>query len=158
MIFVTVGTHKFDALVKKVDQLVLEAKESDAFSQEIVFQIGSGEYEPKSGPFFRYKPGLAEDLEKASLVITHGGTGSVLSMTKLGKPFVAIVNDDLADNHQKEFLEAITNRAPITWFESPSRVTTLSELLTAKAVSFEDLNFGSLTQDLNDFLSPRPQS
>lgn len=150
MIFVTVGTHKFDALIRCVDELLVASREK---VDDVIFQIGSGEYIPKSGEYFRYLPSLIEHLERASLVITHGGTGSVLPLTRMAKPFVAVVNDDLADNHQREFLKILSERSAIVWYEGPDAISSLDDILQAKSVSFADFKFDSLSDDLNGFLS-----
>ena len=73
-IFVTVGTFKFDSLIKKVDSLA----EYTGFN--IVCQIGEGLYLPKHCKYFRFKNSISEFVEKADIIITHAGAGTVYSL------------------------------------------------------------------------------
>jgi len=78
MIFVTVGTHEqpFDRLVKEVDRL----KGEKLVENDIFIQTGYSAYQPQ---FCRYKDfipfqEMMERMREADLVITHGGTGSIM--------------------------------------------------------------------------------
>ena len=102
-IFVTIGTGKFEALVKEIDTIALELKD------KITVQIGSGEYIPKNCKWFRFAPNLASYYNTADLIISHGGPGTVFEILETGKRFVACANVDRTDpKHQVEFLEAIS--------------------------------------------------
>lgn len=56
---------------------------------------------------FAFKPSLASDMAAASLVVTHGGAGSVLEALRSGVPTVVVVNGGLMDNHQTELATAL---------------------------------------------------
>ena len=105
MIFVTVGTWKFDALIEQVDLLIKEGR----IKEDVLFQIGKGNYIPKNGKYFRYKPSIEQKLDTADLVISHGGTGTVLFLLKADKPFIAVPNPNVAGNHQYEFLKKLSD-------------------------------------------------
>jgi len=105
MIFVTVGTWKFDALIEQVALLIKEGR----IKEDVLFQIGKGNYIPKNGKYFRYKPSIEQELDTADLVICHGGTGTVLFLLKADKPFIAVPNPNVADNHQYEFLKKLSD-------------------------------------------------
>lgn len=98
MIFCTVGTTDFDPLVKAVDALAPE------LGEEVVFQIGQGVYEPQHGRWFRLRPSIDDLLAEASLVIGHGGFGTVIEVISLGKAFVSVPNPDRYDRHQEQIL------------------------------------------------------
>jgi len=104
MIFVTVGTWKFDALIEQVALLIKEGR----IKEDVLFQIGKGNYIPKNGKYFRYKPSIEQELDTADLVICHGGS-TVLNLIKKNKPFIAVPNPDVADNHQYEFLKKLSD-------------------------------------------------
>lgn len=90
MIFITVGSQKFpfDRLLEKTDALV-----ADGTIREPVFaQTGSSAYRPQHYEWSAFL-GHDEFMEKeksADLVLTHGGTGSIVSALKLGCKVVAV--------------------------------------------------------------------
>ncbi len=78
MIFVTVGTHEqqFDRLVEALDRLKGENK----LTQRVFIQTGYSKYQPQHcdyADFIGYHQ-MLENIKKAEIVITHGGTGSVM--------------------------------------------------------------------------------
>lgn len=120
MIFVTVGTTHFDPLIQAVDALAIEGRLADS----VLFQIGSGRYEPRGGEFFRFKPSIDHELASADLVITHGGI-TVLSLLASRKRFVAVANTALADNHQSRYLELLGNRSSMIWTDCVDNLSVL---------------------------------
>jgi beta-1,4-N-acetylglucosaminyltransferase len=103
MIFVTVGTGKFEALVKEIDKIAVKLKD------KIVIQIGSGNYIPKNCKWFKFAPNLQKYYKEANLIIAHGGPGTVFEILDTGKKFIACANRDRTDpRHQVEFLENIS--------------------------------------------------
>lgn len=56
---------------------------------------------------YRFKPSIREDMQGASLIISHAGAGSIFESLRLNKPLVVVVNTALADNHQVELAEAM---------------------------------------------------
>ncbi|XP_014285503.1 UDP-N-acetylglucosamine transferase subunit ALG13 [Halyomorpha halys] len=108
-VFVTVGTTKFDKLVKSVtDPEVINALKKRG-CRHIKLQIGNGlmpENDKLSNEikieFYRFKESIREDIENADLVISHGGAGCCIETLEAGKPLVAVINEDLMNNHQIE--------------------------------------------------------
>ena len=81
MIFITLGSQKFqfNRLLKAVDELKTD--------EEIYAQIGYSDYKPIN---YKYKEFLDRDefsevMNKADIVITHGGTGAIIGAVKKGK-------------------------------------------------------------------------
>lgn len=147
MIFVTVGTTMpFDELIQAVDEL----SGSGALSEPVVCQIGTSGYEPKNCEYFRFKPGIEDWVEKASLVIGHGGTGTVLSLLAARKKFIAVTNPRGAEDHQAQFLSRLSKSVSILWTRD---VTQLGELIE-RAREFEAGPFEGerLADDLCRFL------
>lgn len=109
VVFVTVGTTRFEALIRAVDSVeVLRALREKGYTR-VVVQIGQGQYEPFGGAataeglaleWYRLKPSIAGDMERASLVISHGGYGSLMESLTLRKNVIAVINDQLMGNHQ----------------------------------------------------------
>ena len=117
MIFVTVGTTHFDALIHAVDDLAGSGK----LSGPVVFQIGAGKYEPINGAFFRFKPSIDAELAEADLIVTHGGA-TVFSLLAQRKRFVAVANTSLDGNHQARFLAFLGARSSMVWSDDPATV------------------------------------
>lgn len=126
MILVTVGTTLiFDELIKAVDQMVSDG----VINAQVICQIGAGNYVPKNCAHSRYIPSkeLQKLIERADLVIGHGGTGTVLSLLAAGKKFIAVANPHGADDHQAQFLEKISGAVNILWTRNPGDLPGLIE-------------------------------
>lgn len=109
MIFVTVGTTDFDRLVEAADRLAA------ASDEEVVIQIGHGRYEPQHARWFRFAESLAPYYEQASLVIAHGGFGTVTEVLRCGLPLVGVSNPDRYDRHQDQILQAFEEAGHLVW-------------------------------------------
>lgn len=104
MIVVTVGTHtqSFNRLFEEIDKLTAGKK----FKERVVAQIGNSTYEPKNIEWFRFTTPskLRKLLRKASIVITHGGAGSVLMALDSNKPVIMVPRlkkfSESVDDHQ----------------------------------------------------------
>jgi beta-1,4-N-acetylglucosaminyltransferase len=118
LVLVTVGTTKFDALVRAVDSEAVADALSAAGYTALVIQAGAGLYRPhrlfppnaraarlRSGlrvEWFDFAPSLAAHMAAAELVVTHSGAGSLFEALGAGKAVVAVPNADLMDDHQRE--------------------------------------------------------
>lgn len=111
MIFVTVGSIRFDELVREVDLAVGRS----AINESVVIQIGNGLYEPVNCEFFRTAPGLQPYYDRASLVVGHGGTGTTLEVLERGLRLISVSNPSMIDNHQDEFLAALHRRGFVNY-------------------------------------------
>ncbi|PGT82982.1 MULTISPECIES: PssE/Cps14G family polysaccharide biosynthesis glycosyltransferase [Bacillaceae] len=114
MIFVTVGSQKFqfNRLLEEIDHLI---QKKVLKSDEIFAQIGYSTYEPN---YYSFKPFLNKDefmqmIDKSSIIITHGGTGSIITAVKKGKVVIGVPRKkefgEHVDNHQSEILEQFSN-------------------------------------------------
>ena len=117
MIFLTVGTGKFDELVEEVDKIAAQLNEL------IIFQIGNGSYVPKGGISFRFQPNIEKYCKDSRLVITHGGAGTIYSLLKQNKKVIAVANYDRTDNHQQDILKALSSDNFLIWCKDPSKVS-----------------------------------
>lgn len=147
MIFVTVGTFNFDALIKHVDTLAHKGVFKD---NEVICQIGSGEYLPKHCQHFRYEKNLTHYYQTAEFIICHGGTGSTTDCIRMNKPFIAIAHKELADNHQTEFLQALSKECDFCWTDDPLAIPELYQ--KAKQTIIHN-RIPTLCSDLNRYLS-----
>lgn len=113
MIFVTVSGKEFERLVKKMDLFALKSKE------DIVIQIGKTVYEPKHAVFFRFasQEKIKKYIEKSDIVISHGGTGSIMTSLSLNKPTIIVPRykkyDESVDDHQVQITEELEKQKRI---------------------------------------------
>ncbi|MFM7028908.1 MAG: beta-1,4-glucuronosyltransferase WelK [Chakrabartia sp.] len=119
LIFVTVGaTLGFDRLIDTVAAL----KRAGEISERVIFQIGSG-HRPGALPAdcevvtdldFTEVQAL---LQHARIVITHGGTGSLVTALRAGCNVIAMprlfARGEHYDDHQSEIIQAFVARGLI---------------------------------------------
>lgn len=112
MIFVTVGTHEqpFNRLVEYMDRWASKHEE------DVVLQIGFSTYEPKNCKWDRIYPykTMIKNVDKARIVITHGGPSSFIMPLQIGKiPIVVPRKADFnehVNNHQVDFCNQVAQR------------------------------------------------
>ena len=113
-IFVTLGSQKFqfNRLLKAVDDLC----EKNVIDKDNVFaQIGYSDYYPKHYKYtdFLDRDEFANEIEKSEIVITHGGTGSIINSVKKRKKVIAVPRlakyGEHVDNHQIQVLKQFEN-------------------------------------------------
>ncbi len=114
MIFVTVGTHEqpFDRLLKCIDKMVEDGK----IKEEVICQKGYTDYEPenyKAEKLIPYEQ-MKENIEKARIIITHGGPSSFVAPLAIGKiPIVVPRKKEYGEhvnNHQVDFSKEVAKR------------------------------------------------
>ena len=109
MIFVTLGSQKFqfNRLLKKIDELV----EEKIITEPVFAQIGYSDYKPLH---YEYKEFLDRDefsaqMDRAQLVITHGGTGAIIGAVKKEKKVIAVPRlakyGEHVDDHQRQIVK-----------------------------------------------------
>lgn len=114
MIFVTVGTHEqqFDRLIKAVDRLV-EERDLD---EPVFMQTGYCTYVPKCCEWARFVPALEmrSHMEKADIVVTHGGPSSFIEAIAAGKCPVVVPRrlefGEHINDHQVSFVHKVAER------------------------------------------------
>ena len=99
MIFVTVGSrnYQFDRLFRKLDELY----EDGTLSEEMFAQIGTSTYKPKH---YEYKDFITpeefvEKILEASIVVSHGASGSIMKALNAGKKVIAVTRLEKYNEH-----------------------------------------------------------
>ncbi len=111
MIFVTIGSAvegiEFTRLIKEMDEI------AGRIDEEVIMQIGTVPFEPKKAKYFRYTS-YQENLsyfQKASLVVGHGGTGTILNALRFQVPIVVVPRKheygEHVDDHQVELSQRL---------------------------------------------------
>lgn len=109
MIFVTVGTNDFESLIVAVDKL------APKITEKIVCQVANNKYLPSNCAYFRFENSLEHYFDKASLVITHGGAGTLFRLLELGKKIIGVDNFECQGQHQAELLKKLADEGYIIW-------------------------------------------
>lgn len=133
MILVLLGTHElpFTRLIKEVELLKLEGIIED----EIIVQNGNTKYE---SDVLHLKPFVSYDemdklLDQAKYIITHAGTGSILSGLKKGKKVIAAPRlkkyGEHNDDHQLEIVEVFEEQGHIlVWHDGEKLKDVIAKL------------------------------
>ena len=114
MIFVTVGTHEqpFNRLIKAVDEL----KRDGVITEDVIMQTGFSTYEPKYCKWSKLIPyqDMIKNVEKARIVITHGGPASFIMPLQIGKTPIVVPRqyqfNEHVNDHQVEFARNVAKR------------------------------------------------
>ncbi len=116
MILVTVGTERFDELVKRMDEIALE------LTEKVTIQIGKGKYEPKNCRHFRFVPDIDQYYEEADLIVTHGGAGTIFKLLGKNKKIIGISNPEKPGQHQEDILKALSQQNYLIWCRDLKRL------------------------------------
>lgn len=143
MIFVTLGSQKFqfDRLLKELDLL----KGTNVILDEIFAQTGSSEYIPKNFKTEKFldRQTFQQYMENADLIITHGGTGAIITALKKKKKIIAVPRKkefgEHVDNHQEQIVDSFTASNYILGIndikELGEKIVTIDELQFANFIS-----------------------
>lgn len=118
MILVTLGTQsqKFYRLLEAIEKLNTNEK--------IIVQAGgSADYQSKKMEIFDFisYDKMQEYIDKADLIITHGGTGSIIMPLQKGKKIIACARlkkyGEHVNDHQKEIVDVFAEEGHILKFD-----------------------------------------
>lgn len=109
MILVTLGTQdkSFERLLKAIDKEI----EKGNIKEKVLVQAGHTDYKSKNMEIFKEVSNdkLEKLISDASLIITHGGVGSILSALKQHKKVIATPRlskyNEHTNDHQKQIVE-----------------------------------------------------
>jgi len=151
MIFVTVGTTRFERLIEEIDRLA----GAGVIKDKVFAQIGQGEYIPSHLEWTRYVQGIEEYYRKADLVICHGGAATVFELLRMGRRFVAVPNRLLQDDHQTDLLRTLDARGwAVCCFELDRLGSLITSMPSTRPYPFD----AALPSAVWDFLTGRDRS
>lgn len=156
MIFVTLGSQKFqfNRLLKQIDLLI----ENGIIKDKVFAQIGYSDYQPKN---FSYKDFIDRDefkeiMASSDIVISHGGTGAIITGVKNGKKVIAVPRlacyGEHVDDHQVQIVSSFSENGII---EGLYDVNQLGEVLgMVKEKTYEKYlsNTNNIIKDIEDFI------
>lgn len=148
MIFVTVGTHEqpFNRLLQEIDLLVL----NNIIKEKVVIQYGFSDYVPKyceSHQFLSFSQ-MNSYINKARIVITHGGPASFIQVLQKNKIPVVVPRlkkyNEHINNHQLEFVKLIEqerkNIIPVYNINDLKKVILNYDVLSSKKSTIKSNN------------------
>ena len=110
MILVTLGTQdkSFKRLLKAIDKEI----ENKNIKEKVIVQAGYTKYNSKNMEVFDLTTPEELDklMNKASIVITHGGVGSILGALKYDKPVIAAARLSKYKEHNNDHQEQIVKK------------------------------------------------
>jgi beta-1,4-N-acetylglucosaminyltransferase len=109
VIFVAAGTTSFDNLIRAMDEL------APHLPDEVIMQIGPGQYTPQHVQYFRFAPSLMPYYNSARLIVAHGGLGITMEVLHLGKPLVSVEDPNQPDRHQQDILTMMERGGHLIW-------------------------------------------
>ncbi|MFB9989750.1 PssE/Cps14G family polysaccharide biosynthesis glycosyltransferase [Bacillus benzoevorans] len=131
------GTHElpFDRLLKEIDKLILAGK----IQEEVLVQAGHTKYRSERMKYFDFTTyeHMAELYRDASVIITHGGTGSITMGMKMGKKVIAVPRlvkyGEHNDDHQLEIVKQFYQTGHILYWNEPMELWEVMEQLESFA-------------------------
>ena len=136
ILFVTVGTTLFDALIEAATtEMALDWMTETGYTK-LILQYGKG---PKPTlpekycssnntrpgmlliEMYTFKSSLEDDMKRADLILSHAGAGTIMEVLRLqGKRLAVVINIKLMDNHQTELAHAMRTRGYLYVVDEPS--------------------------------------
>jgi UDP-N-acetylglucosamine transferase subunit ALG13 len=123
LILVVLGTHElpFYRLLKGIDKQILAGN----IEEEVLVQAGHTRYQSNNMKLFDFTTYeyMAALYKKASVIITHGGTGSITLGLKMGKKVIAVPRlvkyGEHNDNHQLEIVKQFKESGHLLCWNEP---------------------------------------
>lgn len=107
MIFITVGTTAFEGLIEAADTLPKDL--------DVIIQKADGKYTPRNHEYMEYTDQFADYVQRADIVITHGGAGTLFDLMDKGKKIIGVANEERSDHHQADLLKELSDSGYILW-------------------------------------------
>ena len=148
MILVVLGTQdkEFSRLLEAVDKEI----ERGNIKDKVVVQAGQTKYESKNMEILDLvsAPEFDKLLDKADIVITHGGAGTILNSIKKGKKIIAAARlakyKEHHNDHQKQIIKEFADQGYLLELKDFNKLGKMLE----KVKSFKPKKFVSNTDNM----------
>lgn len=157
MIFVTLGSQKFqfNRLLKEIDILI----ENGVIQEEVIAQIGYSTYKPAN---FEWHNNLdynifIDHIQRSDIVITHAGTGVIMTGIKNNKIVIAIPRlsryNEHVDDHQIQIASEFKEMGFIEYCNNPSELE--DTLLKCRGREYQKYNSSNnkIVRSILDFIN-----
>lgn len=148
MVFVTLGTQdkEFKRLLEHIDLEI----EKGTIKEKVVVQKGNTKYESKNMELYDFldREEYEKFIKECSVLITHGGVGSILTGIQYGKIVIAVPRlskyKEHVNNHQVQIVESFSNSKYILGLKDLSLFSKVYE----KSRHFKPKKFESHTEEI----------
>lgn len=156
MILVMLGTqnNSFHRLLEEIQKNI----DTGRIKEEVIVQKGYTKFESKDMTLFNeISPDkLNKLIEKADLVITHGGVGSIISSITRGKKVIAVPRlkeyKEHVNDHQKDIIESFKELGYIIGINKVEELeTALKKANTFKPQKYIQ-NTGNIVKIIEEFI------
>ena len=156
MIFISLGSQKFqmNRLLKAVDEKV----ENGAIRDEVFAQIGHSDYKPI---YYEYTQFLTREeinnrLDKADIVISHGGTGIIVNSIKRSKKVIAVARlnkyGEHVDDHQIQIVSQFSQATLILACDDCSKIDMFIDKAKRHTFDTYTSNTETILKDLQTYI------
>lgn len=141
MIFVCVGSrsYQFNRLFKELDRLVAAGR----VRNEVFAQIGASTYEPQYLAFehFMDSDNFKAKMVEASIVISHGASGSIMGALSAGKCVIAVARlekyGEHINDHQVGIIQSLASEGLVLAVEEMDRLGEAIEAMESGQVNLK---------------------
>ena len=146
-ILITVGTTKFENLIKAIDDVKFYEMIIDNGFTKLIIQKGYGEYIPQNHKKYENKIKIQiseilnnfENIIKSSeLIISHAGAGIILESLKNKRKVIVCVNDELMDNHQIELATSLHEDGYLYFCKDLSNITSEADKIISNSYKIKE--------------------
>jgi len=145
MILVTLGTQKqsFDRLLNYIEEANINDK--------IIVQAGHTKFKSKKMEIFNFidYEKMNKLIEDADIVITHGGTGSIVGPLKKGKIVIACARKkeygEHVDNHQEQIVDVLSKEGYILSLDENNKLDNILKKI-------DNINLKKFESNANNFI------
>lgn len=149
MILVLLGTqhNEFTRLLQEIDECIKNKK----IDEEVIVQAGFTKYESKKMRIFDMIPKLDLDefVERADLVITHGGVGSIIMALNKNKKVIAVPRlheyGEHVNDHQRQIIKVFSEKGYLIGVQNVEDMPeALKDIKTFVPKKYENNNYEML--------------
>ena len=156
MIFITLGSQKFqfNRLLQEIDNLC----DKGVIQDKVFAQIGYSEYTPKNFECKKFlnRQEFVEVMERAEIVITHGGTGAIIGAVKKGKKVIAVPRlakyGEHVDDHQLQLIEQFNHQHLICGLKDCSELEEGLNYIATHTFDIYESNTGNIIESIEKFI------
>lgn len=141
MIFVVLGTHElpFNRLLKEIENQI----QNGNINEEVMVQAGHTKYRTPLMEFMKFTTyeEMTKLYDEASIIITHGGTGSITLGVKMGKKVIAVPRlmkyNEHNDDHQIEIVrQFVASGHILSWSDGEDLGDVLQKVKTFEPIPY----------------------